>query len=112
MRSLQKHFDELNLNLTEFKHQPDIVAISETKLGEGNIELDSYDFLRSDSVTCASGVGLYIKKTLKYNLNKCSKFILPNTEHLWVDIHTMQGIVVMSVVYRHPDETTSNIFNE
>jgi len=66
MHSLQKYFDELNLYLTEFKYQPDLVAISETKLREGNIvqniELDGYGFLRSDSAICAGGVGLYIKK--------------------------------------------------
>ena len=43
VRSLQRHIDELNNYLVGFKHQPDIVAISQTKLKKGlisrNVEL-------------------------------------------------------------------------
>ena len=34
LRSLQKHIDQINNYLVGFKNQPDIVAISDTKLKE------------------------------------------------------------------------------
>ena len=37
IRSLQKHIDELNTYLVSFKNQPEIVALSETKLRAGAI---------------------------------------------------------------------------
>ena len=70
VRSLQKHIEQLNNYLVGFKNQPDIVAISESKLKEGlinrNIELECYGFLHSDSKKCAGEVGLYIKDTIKF----------------------------------------------
>ena len=50
------------------KRMPDVVAISETKLNASsvlNINFDNYKFFHNDSVTCAGGVGLYVRKTLK-----------------------------------------------
>ena len=34
---------------------------------------------------------------------------LSNAEHLWVDLKTNQGIVVVGVVYRHPENSTHAI---
>ena len=73
VRSLQKHIDQLNNYLVGFKNQPDIVAISETKLKEGfinrNVKLEGYGFLHSDSKKCAGGVGLYVKDTVKFSIS-------------------------------------------
>ena len=109
------HFNVRNL---QFKNQPDIVAISETKLKEGlinrNIELKGHGFVYSDSKKCAGGVGVYIKDTIKFSINQCSKICLPNAEHLWVDIQTKSGPIAIRVVHRHPDisATTINKFNK
>ena len=101
---MQKHIDQLNNYLVEFKNQPDIVAISETKLKESlincNIELEGYGFLHSDSKKCAGGIGLYIKDMIKFSINQCSKNGLPNAEHLWVDIQTESGPVAIGVVIK------------
>ena len=90
IRSLQKHIDELNSVLASFKNQPEIVAISETKIIEGkiiqNINLYDYSFIHCDSVTRAGGVGLYIKNTLEYKIHEHSNAELTNAEHLWVEI--------------------------
>ena len=115
---MQKHIDQLNNYLVGFKNQPDIVAISETKLKEGlinrDIKLEDYGFLHNDSKKCAGGVGLYIKDTSKFSINQCSKICLPNAEHLWVDIQNKRRRIAIGVVYRHPDNSATTIdkFNQ
>ena len=113
VRSLQKHIDQLNNYLVGFKNQPDIVAISETKLKEGlinrNVKLEGYGFLHSDNKKCAGGVGLYIKDTIKFSINQCSKICLLNAEHQWIDIQTKRGPIAIEVVYRHPDNSATTI---
>ena len=113
IRSLQKHINELNNIIAGFDDKPKIIAISETKLQEGkiygNIKLDGYQFIHRDSITSASGVGLYISNSLVFSVNPCSNLRLSNAEHLWVDLKTNQGIVVVGVVYRHPENSTHAI---
>ena len=72
---------------------PEIVAISETKkdLINRNIELESYSFLYSESKKCAGEVGLYINDMIEFSINLCSKFDLPDAEHLRVDIQSKRG---------------------
>ena len=64
IRSLQKYIDELNTYLVSFKNQPEIVAISETKLRAGannhTIHLEGYKLKHNDSKTSAGGIALYI----------------------------------------------------
>ena len=102
IRSLQKHIDELSAYLANFNNQPDIVAISETKLREGkinhNIDIYGYNFIHADSATCAGGVGLYTKNSLMYSVNKCSTLKLSNAEHLWVNVHSKQTSIVVGVI--------------
>ena len=97
--------------LSNFKNQPHIVAISETKLQNEklnrNFILYGYTFIHSDSTTNARGVGLYIKNKINFELNQYSNYLLPNSEHLWIDIHTKTGPIVVRVVYRHPIVTVS-----
>ena len=118
IRSLQKHINELNSVLASFKNQPEIVAISETKIIEGkinrNINLDGYNFIHCDSVTRAGGIGLYIKNTLAYKIHEHSKAELTSAEDLRVEIQTKQESFVVGVVHRHPDENAVSIdrFND
>jgi len=91
------------------------VAISETKLKVGaftrNIDLDGYNFVHTDSKTCAGGVGLYIKDTLKYSVNQCSNHRLTYAGHLWVDIQADKGPMTIGVVYKHLEDTATGIDN-
>ena len=118
IRSLQKLIDELNTYLVSFKNQQEIIAISETKLRAGainrNIHLEGYKLIHSDSKTSAGGVALYIKDTFTFSINECSQRKLRNVEHLWVDIQTKRGSLVVGVIYRHPDDSGPGIdkFNE
>ena len=101
--------------LSSFKNQPDIVAISETKLQKEkinrNFNLDGYTFIHRDSKTNAGAVGLYIKNTTNFQLNQYFNYLLPNSEHLWIDIHTKTGPIVIGVVYRHPIAAVSAVDN-
>ena len=99
--------------MSGFKDQPEIIGISETKLRESNlnrnIDLKGYNFVHSDSKTFAGGMGIYIKNTLNYSVNKCSKNVLLNTEYRWVDIITNKNPVTIGVVCRHLDDSTAGI---
>ena len=76
-------------------------AISENKLQKEkinrNFNLNRYTFIHSDSTTIAGGVGLYIKNTIKFELNQYSNYLLPNSEHLSIDIHAKTGPIVVGV---------------
>ena len=106
--SLQTHIDELITYLVGFKNQPEIVAISETKLKanaiDRDIQLEGYKLVHSHSNTSAGGVALYINDTLTFSLNECSQRILLNAEHIWVDIQTKRDSIAVGVIYRHPGE--------
>ena len=69
---------------------------------------DSKKFF-GDSKKCAGRVGLYIKDTIKFSVNQCSKICLLDAEHLWVDIQTKRGPIAIGVVYRHPDNLAITI---
>ena len=101
--------------LSRFKNQLDIVAIFEAKLQKEkinqNFNLDGYTFIHSDSTTNAGSVGLYIKNKIKFELNQYSNYLLPNLEHLWIDIHAKKAPIVVGVVYRHPIATVSAVDN-
>ena len=115
---MQKHIDELSTYLVSFKKQSEIVAISETKLRartiNRNIHLEGYKLTHSDNKTSAGGVALYIKDTLTFSINECSKRKMQNAEHLWVDVQTKRGSLVVGVIYRHSDDPGPGIdkFNE
>ena len=74
-----------------------------------NIKLDGYQFIHRDSIASAGGVGLYISNSLVYSVNPFSNLRLSNAEHLWVDLKANQGIVVVGVVYRYPENSTHAI---
>ena len=54
--------------LANISEMPDIIAISETKITNGqilvNVDINGYDFIHCDSTTKAGGVGIYIKKNV------------------------------------------------
>ena len=52
---------------------PEAIAISETKIDANSslyLNFPKYKFIRSDSITHAGGVGLYIKDLLRFSLRK------------------------------------------
>ena len=86
-RSLSKNKDKIEDFFIGMKRMPDVVAISETKLNASsvsNINFDNYKFFHNDSVTCAGGVGLYVRETLKFELRYDLLLHLQNCEDLWL----------------------------
>ena len=67
-QSLPKNKCEIDEFLNDMKRLPDVIAISKTKLhanSVSNVRISQYKLLRTDSNTCAGGVCLYIKDTIK-----------------------------------------------
>ena len=65
IRSLEKNIDKMSQYLSELTTQPDVIALTETKLKDnicGNIELPGYKLIHVNSPTLAGGVGFYINE--------------------------------------------------
>ena len=71
------------------KKNPDILAISETKLRSKsiiNIAIPQYPFFHTDSETAAGGAALYISNNLKAIPRVDTKFTMPLVESCWAEI--------------------------
>jgi len=72
VRSLQANIDKIYSYIFNLNKNPDIIAISETKLRKGqlksNINLDNYTFTHVDSTTNAGGVGFCVKDDIEYEI--------------------------------------------
>ena len=115
IRSLQRNFDQKHEILSKLSVQPDIIALTETKLSGNsvysNIELNGYDFLHADSETLAGGVGLYIQNKLDYSVNSEINCELNYVENIWIKTQTRNGTLMIGVVYRHPVTYVEDIEN-
>ena len=91
------HFNMRNMtkNLTFFEDMiltmksPEIIAIPETKLHEGNvnnISIPGYVFLNVNSPTNAGGVGLYVSRQLDFIRRRDLEFSNNGIESCWVEI--------------------------
>ena len=92
----------------------DVVAISETKFNSSsisNINIFNYKFLLNDSATCAGGVGLYIKKTLKFRLRDDLLLHLQDCKDLRLEIESKESNFILAVIYRNPKRELS-LFND
>ena len=93
--------------------QPDIIAITETKIKKENlgfnVALENYDFVHSDSPTNAGGVGLYIKKSIKHHLKCKISLNCRAVEDVWIEMKIGKKSFTVGVIYRHPVNTTAHI---
>ena len=68
--------------LSQLKRQPDVIAITETKLREShiysNIDIEGFTVIHKDSASLAGGAGLYVKNSFKFN--KCSNLNINTNE--------------------------------
>lgn len=113
VRSLQKNLDFLVQYLSQLKRQPDVIAITETKLRlnniNSNIYIDGYNFIHKDSSSQAGGVGLYVKNCIKFIECNSLNINVDSVENLWIEITTEGTPLVIGVVYRHPVYTNKAI---
>ena len=96
------------------KRIPGVVAISETKLNASsvsNINFDNCKFFHNDSVTCAGGVGLYVRETLKFRLRDDLLLHLQNCEDFWLEIESNETNFILAVINRHSKQKLS-LFND
>ena len=114
IRSLQKNIDKMSQYLSELEKQPEIIALTETKLKEnyirGNIELPGYKFIHVNSSTLAGGVRFYIKEKIKFSILEEFSINVDAVENMWIRTYTKKKKPsVLGVVYRHPVSTVEHI---
>ena len=102
----KKNIDNLTTFLANISEMPDIIAISETKITNGqilvNVDINGYDFIHCNSTTKAGGVRIYIKKTLPYEKKSDINIKLSFVENIWIEVKAATGPIVVGVIYRHP----------
>ena len=91
---------------------PDIIGVTETRTKDDSylINLEGYAAEFCYSPTEAGGVGIYIRKTIQYNVRDDLNLEVENCEDKWVEIvvdnskkrHKGTKSIVIGVVYRHP----------
>lgn len=110
VRSLTKNKNKIEELLQELTKEPDIIAISESKLNDKNIEqaeLKNYHLENCNSLSNAGGVAIYVNNFLRFS--KIEKFTIAtvHSETLFVEIklkNRKKGLVI-GVVYRHPSSS-------
>ena len=86
IRSLNKNFDALEELILQFQKQPDIIAISETKLKQDFLStLPGDTFLQNNSKSNAGGVGFFIKNSINYIFYQIELYSV-DCENLWVEL--------------------------
>ena len=103
--------------LQMLKTQPDVIALSESKLNENNViraDFKNYNFVHCDSLSNAGGVGLYISSSLSYSKIDEHSWATFHSESLFVEIkleNTAKNLVI-GVIYRHPSSSLSDFQNQ
>ena len=108
-RSLSKDKNKID-DFFDVERVPDAIAISETKLNANsslNLNFTSYKFICNDSITYAGGVGLYIKDSIRFTLQKDLSLNLQHCEDLQLEVESQKSSIILRVIYRHPKQKTS-----
>lgn len=112
IRSLVRNVNLLEDLLCRIRYQPDVVAITETKLNSNSnldlVSVSGYNLFSLDSLTQAGGVALYTKNHLCASLRKDIVFHDIDIESIWVEIsynNVKLKNIIIGVVYRHPQSS-------
>ena len=119
--SLTKHHEELRtlLNLIKFKFK--VIGISETrlttKIGETvNIELDSYQFFHTKTLSNAGGTGLYVHNSYMNNVkvrNDLSYQSENGYESTFIEIsQARRKNIICGCIYKHPNLPPDQFFED
>ena len=105
-RSLLKNKNKIEELLVLLEHNPDILAISETRLSDRKMhyaQIDGYHLINSYSKTNAGGVACYVKKSILFSKVTELPFDSSDCESLFLQIKGRSGKnLLIGVVYRHP----------
>ena len=119
--SLPANFNKLNDLLADLNLEPDVIALTETKITEVTNNdfcptLDNYSFINIPSETKSGSVGVFLRDNLNYSLRKeLCRSVKGQYETLWVDILSNSRKfkkITLGVVYRHPGLGDLNTFSE
>ena len=110
IRSLSKHFDELQSLITSTKIPFDVIGISESKqlINQNfkiNVNLEGYHLHSQPTKSSHGGVVMYINKHLDYTVRDGLSVIEDEYETLWIEIKTGSKAknILCCCVYRHPN---------
>ena len=67
-----------------------------------NINLQSYEFVHTDSGTRAGGVAFYIKESISYSIRDDLVIVNDENENLWIQVQINNVKYIFAVIYRHP----------
>lgn len=109
-RSLLNTFDTFQDHVLNYDYS--IVGVSETWLHEDiddlSVSLPGYTFVRQDRSSRGGGVGVYIKKDIKYSilLQECTEVL----EHIWIKIFFGNITLILGNIYRPPSTNIDHFF--
>ena len=113
VRSLPKNKNKIEELLQIIKIQPDILAISESKLNnnnKGKASLINYTMVHCDSLSNAGGVALYVSNSLEFHKIDEYSFASSHSETLFIEVkikNSAKGLVI-GVIYRYPSSSLSD----
>lgn len=109
-RSLSAGFNNIKENILENDYN--IFLISETWLSDTidnrAVEIEGYHLVRADRTGRGGGVGIYLKKTVQFELLEVSKSNF--SEQLWIKILIHKKKYGIGVVYRPPNSNSNEFF--
>ena len=87
-----------------------LVACTETHLdnsvGDDEIRIDGYYFLRKDPTRHGGGIGIYLKEEL--NFRRLHDLEVGNSEIMWVQINWSNFCLLFGVCYRPPGQNRTD----
>ena len=114
VRSLHKHFDELEEFLVLLPFKPDVICLFATRVQQTltNTQIIGYDFVFVKSNRKAGGVAVYTNTYLK--LTQLNSFKLHGAEFLWLKVwHENQNkTFIIGTIYRHPNENVYKFLDD
>lgn len=116
IRSLPKNIELLKENLTSLSVNPDIIAITETKLNSNSIDntdIENYDFYHNDSPTAAGGTALYVKRHFRAICRHDIYIEMPEVESTWIQVERQKSSpLIIGCIYRHPNANLEDFTNK
>ena len=108
--SLSYYIDELNLLLSQMKHRPEIIAISESRIRKNketlaNINILGYNFEHTPTDAEKGGTLLYISKDLKYKIRKDLNILQTKLlESTFIEVLNKKNKknMIIGCIYKHP----------
>ena len=114
IRSLSKHFDELQSLLSATKIPFDIIGLTESKQSIDkdfltNVKINDYQLHTQPSKSSCGGIAMYVKKSLDHSVLSNFNATEDEYEALWVEINTgpKSRNIICCCAYRHPDTDAS-----